>query len=333
MMNSISSLLSIQPDVPDSTITLAGSPEFLQQIETLAERIRNTGGTILIEGETGTGKSLIARFLYERSTTYKKKLRTIALNEIPETLFESELFGQCQGACRGAAQHFEGKIKSADGGTIILKNIERLPMTFQAKMLRLIQDKEFERTGETETVRADVRIIATSNQPLAQLVRRKSFRADLFYRLNVIRIELPPLRRKIREIESLALHFLRTEAIAQGKALREFSAQAMDCIRTYDWPGNTRQLMNDIVHIAAMSDFPTEIVDINALPMHLRAESGGRDAMSQTPGRGMKKLEREHLIHALIRNNWNKVRTATELQISRRTLYNKIEDYGITEHL
>ncbi len=308
---------------------LIGSKHFLNEIDAIVERIKHSKSTILLTGETGVGKTLVAKYLFFHSSGYKAHLRIISLSEIPADLFEDQLFGHKKGSFTGAIKDFEGKLKATDGGTVILEDIACLPLHLQAKMLRVIEEREFERIGEAEPLTVDIRIIATTNSPLEGLVKENRFRKDLFYRLNVLPIELLPLRNRLEDIEPLTRHFLRIVNKDQNKKIIQISDEALRAMMNYNWPGNVRELRSIIEHVVSMSGLHTKVIQLDDLPSKIRFQQNEIDLAPETLNEEVKSLERKKIIEALIRNNGHKGRTAEELGISRRTLYYKMEELNI----
>lgn len=325
-------------DIPKSTVLeknqyscprLIGSKHFLNEILTIVAKIKHSKSTILLTGETGVGKTLIAKYLFFHSSGYKAHLRIISLSEIPGDLFEDQLFGHKKGSFTGAFKDFEGKLKATDGGTVILEDIACLPLHLQAKLLRVIEEREFERIGETEPLSVDIRIIATTNSPLESLVKENRFRKDLFFRLNVLPIELLPLRNRLEDIEPLTRHFLRIVNSDQEKNVSQISEEALRAMMNYNWPGNVRELRSLIEHIVSMSALNTKVIQLHDLPSKIRFRQNEIDLAPENLNQEMKSLERKKIIEALIRNNGHKGKTALELGISRRTLYYKMEELKI----
>jgi len=308
---------------------LIGSKHFLNEINAIVERIKHSKSTILLTGETGVGKTLVAKYLFFHSSGYKAHLRIISLSEIPGDLFEDQLFGHKKGSFTGAIKDFEGKLKATDGGTVILEDIACLPLHLQAKMLRVIEEREFERIGEAEPSAVDIRIIATTNSPLERLVKENRFRKDLFYRLNVLPIELLPLRSRLEDIEPLTHHFLRVVNNDQNKKISQISEEALRVLMNYNWPGNVRELRSVIEHVVSMSGLDRKVIQPDDLPSKIRFQQNEIDLAPETLNEEVKSLERKKIIEALIRNNGHKGRTAEELGISRRTLYYKMEELKI----
>ena len=222
---------------------IGASPAF-RRMMTLVEQVADSSATVLVQGESGTGKELVARAIHERSSRRDGPFVAVNCAALPETLLESELFGYEKGAFTGAAGRKEGRFELADGGTLFLDEIADLSPVTQPKILRVLQEGEFERVGGTQTIRVDVRIVAATNQDLATLVRDKRFREDLFYRLNVITIQVPPLRERREDVPVLAQHFLRVYAAKNNRQLDGFSDEALGCLEAYSWPGNVRELEN-----------------------------------------------------------------------------------------
>ena len=217
------------------------SPAF-RRMMTLVDQVADSSATVLIQGESGTGKEGVAKSLHERSSRRAGPFVAVNCAALPETLLESELFGYEKGAFTGAAARKEGRFELADGGTLFLDEVADLSPVTQPKILRVLQEGEFERVGGTRTSRVDVRIVTATNQDLAALVREKRFREDLFYRLNVITIVVPPLRDRREDIPVLAQHYLRIYAAKNNRRLDGFSEEALDCLEAYAWPGNVREL-------------------------------------------------------------------------------------------
>src|SRR6266566_5862978 len=222
---------------------IGASPSFRRML-TLVEQIADSSATILIQGESGTGKELVARTIHERSARRNGPFVAVNCAALPETLLESELFGYEKGAFTGAAGRKEGRFELADGGTLFLDEVSDLSAVTQPKILRVLQEGEFERLGGTKTMRVDVRIVAATNQELAQMVREKRFREDLYYRLNVISVRVPPLRDRHEDVPLLAQHFLRVYAAKNNRQLDGFTDEALGCLEAYSWPGNVRELEN-----------------------------------------------------------------------------------------
>ena len=299
-----------------------------QMIETVA----GTSTTILISGETGTGKELVARAIHQ--TSHRRQHRFVALNcsAIPDTLLEAEIFGHVRGAFTGAIASRAGRIEHADKGTLFLDEIGTMPASLQMKMLRVLQEREFERVGESKPIRVDVRIVAATNADLAKMVKDGTFREDLYYRLNVIQIELPPLRDRREDIALLVQHFVSKYATAPGHGGPPVlvSQDAMRRLMSFSWPGNVRQLENAIERGIALlggrstielSDLPPEI---QATPVTFMPTVEFPEAGVDLPGM-VDQIERDLIARALSRTGGNKAAAATLLNIKRTTLVEKLK--------
>ncbi|TVQ63512.1 MAG: sigma-54-dependent Fis family transcriptional regulator [Phycisphaerales bacterium] len=332
---------------------IVGSDHRMLKIYELIEAVAPSKTTVLMNGESGTGKSLIARAIHHRSSRADKPFVELACGSIPETLLESELFGHVKGAFTGAHADKQGRFLAADGGTIFLDEINSASPAMQLKLLRVLQERKFEPVGSNETIEVDVRVVLASNHPLEDLVSKGAFRQDLYYRINVVRIDLPPLRERTSDIPHLAEHFLRIQSAELGKQLVGFTPEAMEALRRYAFPGNVRELENIVERAAVLSTKPTITVDDLAqqvldnstggmLPAHARVgggsggggNSGGADA-PDTPWEPMpleealRDPEKRILLKALRANDWNRQSTADQLRINRTTLYKKMKSLGL----
>jgi DNA-binding NtrC family response regulator len=297
--------------------------------------------TVLMQGESGVGKSLVARAIHEASPRRARPFVELACGSIPETLLESELFGHVKGAFTGAHADKVGRFQAADGGTLFLDEINSASPGMQLKLLRVLQERRFEAVGSTKTIEVDARVVLASNQPLDQLVAQGLFRQDLYYRINVVSIELPPLRERPSDIPVLALHFLRELGPEVGKQLIGFTDEALDALQRYRFPGNVRELRNVIERAAVLTTSPT--IGIESLPETLSRPSmvtsplpsGSSPSPADAPWiptpleEALKVPEREILLRALRANLWNRVKTADQLAINRTTLYKKMKLLGI----
>ncbi len=304
---------------------IIGKDAQMQNIYRLIEDIAPTDATVLIQGESGTGKELVARAIHRQGPRKDKPFIVINCSAYPSTLLESELFGHEKGAFTGAIRQKIGRFEQADGGTVFLDEIGEIAPSAQIKLLRVLQSQKFERVGGEETLSIDVRILAATNKDLLQEVKRSSFREDLFYRLNVIPIQLPPLRMRCNDIPLLARYFLRRFAVEQNKEIQDFSSEAMRLLLDYPWPGNVRELENSIEHTAVLAK--RNKVDISDLPSAMREVTPAVASESQgTIFENEKKLLQE-VLHEC---GWNKKKAALQLGISRSTLYEKLKKYQIT---
>lgn len=305
----------------------------MQEVFKLVTKVLNNDITVLIYGESGTGKELIARAIHYNGRRKDKPFVVVNCASIPRELLESELFGHEKGSFTGAHQRKLGKFEIANGGTIFLDEVGELEMLLQAKLLRVIQEKEFERVGGTELIKTDVRIISATNRDLKQAVESKQFREDLFYRLNSFPIFIPPLRHRKGDILVLAQHFLENFNKKLNKNIKGFSKRGLKLIYEYPWPGNIREMENTIERCMIISD--REIIDIEDLPAHLRET----DTLINIDYAGplfsddtiipFEKLKEEAIRHALNVTKGNIVEAAKKLQLGRATIYRLMEKYKI----
>jgi len=301
--------------------SLIGSSLAMWKVKTYLRKVAQTDSHVLITGETGTGKELAAQYIHHHSARRAKPLVTINCAALPDGLLESELFGYERGAFTGATSSYSGKLKLADGGTVLFDEIGDMSPYAQAKILRVIETKEVYPLGGRKSVPLDIRIIAATNRDLDQRIRSNEFRQDLYFRLNVARVHLPPLRERKEDIPLLTDHFLQKFSAQFGKEIEGFSDEAMELLLRYDWPGNIRELVNLTERI--LIDPPRERVTVANLPESMRYRTSGRQENVPT--------EREILLYTLSQTNWNKSKAAERLHWSRMTLYRKIAKYRIVE--
>lgn len=301
----------------------------MKELAQLARTVAQSKATVLIQGESGTGKELLADLIHSSSTRAQRPFVAINCAAIPENLLESELFGYEKGSFTGAINSKSGKFELANGGTILLDEISEMDIRLQAKLLRVIQEGEVDRIGARAPISVDVRIIATTNRNLAQCVREGTFREDLFYRLNVVNLTVPPLRERIGDVRILANHFLKLFSDRNGKAVRAYSDGAMAMLEAHQWPGNVRELENVIERavITAKDSFVTDKEisiqrSATALGQRMEAEAAGWE-----PGKTLNDIERDVILRALQYHNGNRTHTARALAISIRTLRNKLAEY------
>ena len=304
---------------------IVGKDPKMQTIYKLIEDIAPTDATVMIQGESGTGKELISRAIHKNSLRKSGPFVVINCSAYPSTLLESELFGHEKGAFTGAVRQKIGRFEQAHGGTVFLDEIGEVPASSQIKLLRVLQTQKFERIGGEKTLSVDLRIISATNKDLIQEVKKGSFREDLYYRLNVIPINLPPLRERRNDIPLQARYFLRRFSDEQGKDVREFSSEAMRILLDYPWPGNVRELENSIEHAVVLAK--DAYIEVPDLPAALRQEisQASIDGQYSTIIENEAKLLKE----ALDECNWNKKEAARRLGISRNTLYRKLKKYQI----
>ena len=307
---------------------IVGKDPAMQTIYKLIEDIAPTDTSVLIQGESGTGKELVARALHRKSLRREKPFVVINCSAYPSTLLESELFGHEKGAFTGAVRQKTGRFEQASGGTVFLDEIGEVPPSAQIKLLRVLQTQKFERVGGEKTLFVDVRIIAATNKDLLEEVRQGNFREDLYYRLNVIPLHLPPLRKRPNDIPLQARHFLKRFAGEQGKDIAGFGAETMRRLLLYPWPGNVRELENCIEHAVVLTKGPR--IEVYDLPAALQ-QADEHSAVTGSSQGSIADNEMKLLEETLDECNWNKKEAARRLGISRNTLYRKIRKYGINQ--
>lgn len=313
---------------------IIGKSRAMKAMMDMLAMIAPSEATVLITGESGTGKELIARSIHFNSPRRDKPLVVVNCAAIAETLLESELFGHEKGAFTGADRAREGRFEKAHGGSLFLDEIAETSPAMQAKLLRAIQEREIQRVGGQEALQVDVRIIAATNRDLANEVQEGRFRDDLFYRLNVVALEVPPLRRRPDDIPLLAQRFLDHFAEKNRKRIKGFSPRAMDMMIKYEWPGNVRELENAIERAVILS--PGDYVTEGQLPMTIVQQYGGETdappysaAFLMSGERSLEEIEREAILAALEAAGGNKSEAARRLGITRKTLHNKLKTYGV----
>ncbi len=301
---------------------VGNSPQMKKVVE-LAQTVAQTDTTVMIRGESGSGKELIARVIHANST--RKFFPIIAVNcgAVPETLLESELFGHEKGAFTGAQYRRKGKFEMADGGTIFLDEIGTISQKMQVQLLRVIESKQFTRVGGNEVTHSDFRIICATNRDLEAAVKDGSFREDLYYRLNVFTVFIPPIRERRSDIPLLVQHFLKKYSGVMSKAVTEVTPDALDLLVRYDWPGNVRELENIIERAMVLAKPPA--IRPDDLPFQLASKQHipADDSIAS--------VEKAHIEAILLRSGWNITRSAETLSIDRVTLYNKIAKYGLVK--
>jgi DNA-binding NtrC family response regulator len=311
---------------------IGSSPAMIAAVER-ARHAARTSADILIESESGTGKELFARLIHESSPRSAKPFVAVNCAALPEHLLESELFGHVRGAFTGAIGNKRGKFEEADGGTLLLDEIGEMPLALQPKLLRAIQEREFSRLGGTGSVKVDLRIIATTNVSLGKMVSEGKFRADLYYRLNVIPLRLPPLRERRQDIPELATFFCRQFARKMRRSAPMLSDDFLQEIMQHPWPGNVRELENFIHRVVALAT--TSVIGSEWCEGILQhASSVAPSPVSPTrsfcqPGTSIRQLERELLEATLVATDGNRTRAAEILGVSLRTVRNKIREYGL----
>ena len=284
-----------------------------------------SGSTALITGESGTGKELVARAIHSLSPRKNGRFVPVNCGALPDTLLESELFGHVAGAFTDARRDRQGRFAQAEKGTMFLDEIGDTSPAFQARLLRVLQEREYEPVGASDPVKADVRVVCATNRDLDQLVRAGTFRQDLYYRVNVVRVPLPPLRERKGDITLLADHFITRFNRLRGKDVAGVSREAMACFMQHDWPGNVRELENALEHAFVLCS--GGMIELVHLPDVFLAKEAGAPRAGTT----LAEIERRVIYEALERNNWKKLATARELGINKTTLWRKLKTFGLSD--
>lgn len=308
---------------------IIGHSKKMREVLEILSLAAPSDATILILGESGTGKELIANAIHESSARKERAFVKVNCAALSESLLESELFGHERGAFTGAVQQRKGRFEMADGGSIFLDEIGDMALSTQAKILRVLQEKEFERLGSSGTLKADVRVIAATHRNLEEAIRNGTFREDLYFRLSVVTLELPALRERQEDIPALAEHFLRKYAEKNQRLVKGFAPKTLDALLRYDWPGNIRELENTVERAVILCR--EEFVQPQCLPGQFR-ELLGEEETSETgvrPGHSIREVEKELILKTLEQTGGNRTRAAETLGITRRALQYKLKEYGI----
>jgi len=335
---------AVQGEVMDACAMVGRSPKLMRSLQR-ARAAATTDADVLVEAESGTGKELLARFIHEASSRSRKPFVAVNCAAVPEHLLESELFGHARGAFTGATAAKAGKFEMAHGGTLLLDEIGEMPLNLQPKLLRALQEREFERLGETRSIKVDIRVIATTNVDLASMVDEGKFRSDLYYRLNVIPLDLPPLRERPEDIELLARYFAE-KFTAMGRGTGQalgaglLSAEFIERLRTHNWPGNVRELGNFMRRVCSLH--PGVVLDAECFEQEFQTRSKpvlvsngaqvaapASAAAGSAPGVAIRDVERAHLESTLEMTHGNRTQAAEMLGISIRTMRNRIREYGL----
>jgi two-component system response regulator HydG len=305
---------------------IIGKSERIRQVFSLVDKVAETDSTILIFGESGTGKELVAREIHHRSERAKGPFTSINCGALPETLLESELFGHVRGSFTGAVRDKEGMFAVAKGGTFFMDEVGETTPAIQVKLLRVLQEREIIPVGGTKPIKVDVRLIAATNADLENAVETGKFRADLFYRLNVIPIHLPPLRQRKDDIPLLVEYFLKGYCSNADKQVKTLSPEALDILMRYDWPGNVRELENALERGVILQE--GHVITAEDLPERLRTQrTESRGSVVSTSNLTLEELEKEYLLKVLDETGWHKKRAASILGINASTLYRKLQRY------
>ena len=313
----------------DQKPMVLGHTAVMRNVAAIAEKIAAKPVTVLITGESGTGKEMLARYVHEHSDRRSGPFVAVNLPAVPESLVESQLFGHEKGSFTGATKLQYGKFELASGGTLFLDEIGELKLDVQAKLLRALQEHEIERVGGARPIQLDLRVICATNRSLPEMVKEGRFREDLYYRLNVVPIQVPPLRERREDIRELAHHFLARSAVQMGRIPQVLSDGAAQLLETYGWPGNIRELQNLLERMAVLCE--SQIIEESDLPLEFVVAAGlRRDAERETSLQSaMSAFERGFLKKTLAQNGWNRRRTAEGLGIGYSTLKAKLKSYGI----
>ncbi len=308
---------------------IIGNSKSFQEVLKMVKQVAPTDATVLITGESGTGKEIIANAIHLNSKRARNPLVKVHCAALPETLLESELFGHEKGAFTGAVARKKGRFELADSGTIFLDEIGEISPNVQVKLLRVLQEHEFERVGGEETIKVDIRIIAATNRDLKKSVAEGKFREDLFYRLNIINIYIPSLRERREDIPLLFDYFLKLYTKKHGKNILGIKQEALSILENYKWPGNVRELQNLIENLVILCN--KKWITAEILPAHLKSEDRFAPEKREVlflVGTPLHEIEKQAILSTLNYTNWNKSKAAKILNIGRKTLLRKLEEYG-----
>jgi len=335
---------------------LVGSGPAMQEVYRVTRKVAQSNASVLLLGETGTGKELIAKSIHELSHRAGGPFVRVNCGALSESLLESELFGHVRGAFTGAIQNRTGRFEAAHSGTIFLDEINSTSLQLQVKLLRVLQEQEFERVGDTETVRVDTRVVAASNRDLLAEVEAQRFREDLYYRLNVVPITLPPLRERREDVPELVVHFLNVYNEENDRYVVHIDAAAMEALSNYDWPGNVRELQNYVARAVVMAE--RDEITLELLPDVVRGRGRRPQGLSRSKpadletlttdlvGHGIataspqednlyskivNRVERELIAQVLSASNGVRIKAAARLGINRNTLQKKLKEYGLDD--
>ncbi len=312
----------------DSSEVIIGFSSKMQEIYDMIRKVAPTDSTVLISGESGTGKELIAKAIHHNSLRKNKPFMTVDCCSLVETLFESELFGHVRGSFTGAIATKHGSFELAHGGTFFFDEISNISLGIQAKILRVIQEREIKRVGATESIKVDVRVIAATNANLRNLVDNGTFREDLFYRLSVIPIHVPSLRERKEDIIPLAHHFLQKYNKRRKRNIDKISEKVQEHLLLHHWPGNVRELENVLERAVVIED--ANEISFSSLPTYIKDIRTVQES-NHIEIRPLEQIEKEYILKTLTMTAWNRSKTAKLLGIDRKTLYDKIKRYGIQE--
>lgn len=305
---------------------IIGSSPPIKRLKQIIERIAPTGDTVLITGETGTGKELVARALHETSGRNAKNFVALDCSSIPETLIEAELFGHEKGTFTGATDSRAGLFELVGDGTLFLDEVETLSLAVQAKLLRVLQEKVFRRVGGRVDIEFRARIVAASNRNLPRMIEEEKFRRDLFYRLNVLPVEIPPLRERREDLPALIAHLLAKRSRELKTEKFRITAEALEILARHDWMGNVRELENVVSYVTALGG---NVIDTADLPLSMQKPANRKEKTNDAERSTLAEIERNHILQTLDSVKGNRVQAAKILGVDRRTLYNKLRQYEI----
>jgi len=320
--------LSAQLDERYGFEGIIGCSKAIRRVVETCRLIAPTDATVLIEGESGTGKELVAKAIHNNSPRRERNFVALNCAALSEGILESELFGHEKGAFTGAVTSRKGRFEHADGGTLFLDEVGDMPMPTQIKLLRVIENREIVRVGSNEPRKVDVRLISATNRDLAELVKRGEFREDLYFRLKVVRVVLPPLRERPEDIPLLTEHYIRRLAEAHGRRVTGITPEAQAVLNRYPWPGNVRELINTLETMVVLAR--GETLDLEDIPSEIRTADHGAAPADLAPGMSLEEAERFLIARTLEHTGGNRQKAAEILGIGERTLYRKIKQYGLT---
>ncbi|MDA7950708.1 MAG: sigma-54 dependent transcriptional regulator [Pirellulaceae bacterium] len=325
--------LKAQLDIRFGMENVVGNDHQMKKVYDMVDSIADTRATVLVTGESGTGKSMIARAIHRQSSRRNKAFVEVACGSLPENLLESELFGHVAGAFTGATSDKQGKFLQADGGTIFLDEIGTASPSFQVRLLRVLQEMEFEAVGGSKTHKVDARVILATNEDLQKRVAEGTFRQDLYYRIDVINIKLPSVRERLSDIPALAQHFLEKVSQETGRGVQGFTQEALNALQNYRWPGNVREMQNVIERAVLLGK--SEVITLENLPSQITLGATTTVATPSASGEvktlkdALEGPERQIILETLRRHQWNRNETAEALGINRTTLYKKMKKLGL----
>lgn len=317
-----------QLDAKYGVENIIGNSPQMQEVFDTVRQVAGSRATVLIQGESGTGKELVAKAIHQLSSRNKATFVPVHCAALSTALLESELFGHEKGAFTGAAERRKGRFEMADGGTLFLDEIGEIDSSVQVKILRALEERKFERVGGQDTVEVDTRLVAATNRDLKKMVADGDFREDLFYRLYVVVITLPPLRERSGDVALLLTHFLAEFNAENGRSIEGFSSEAMELLMAYRWPGNVRELRNAVEQMVVLAR--SARIGVRDVPAHIREANDAGVTVSVGSGT-LEDLEKQAIAQALKACGGNRTRAAEQLGISRRTLHRKISEYGFEE--